>query len=87
MLWSLGASQRDLFVNCINLNPQLGVGHLTVFPTLTKAPKVACAQECLLETGKDLSREFSETRCLEGEKLFSVELEEVQKSAGNRGSG
>lgn len=81
-----GLTERPV-CQCINLNPQLGVGHLTVFPTLTKAPKVACAQACLLETGRDLWREFPEPRCLEGEQLFAVELKEVPKSAGNRGSG
>lgn len=32
-------------------------------------------------------REFSETRCLEGEKLFAADAAEVQKSVRNQGFG
>lgn len=39
----VGLTERDLYVACINLNLQLGAGHLTVFLALKKAPKVACA--------------------------------------------
>lgn len=52
-----------------------------------KAPKVACAQECLLGIGRDLSREFSETKCLEGDKLFAFDVAEAQRSVRNWGFG
>lgn len=34
---------------------------------------------------RSFKREFSKTRCLEGEKLFAVELEKAQKLARNWG--